>query len=211
MRKIKRVLSFLLAIVLVLGGLVASPTEVKAEGPNPMEGFPESFGAGTLVVNARDRVDMDNNNDPENFAFGEFSVAALPGELTLNDLLTQYSAVNFNAKIVEIEQSYEISEISYSFQVVVPFEDHEDFAVVEFIQGYPGSPISITNGNVVTFPLDMNLCKTYNSIEVKTPGMIYDDIKNYPISSINCNFKLDKKPPKRISINYLSAYLCELH
>lgn len=159
------------------------------ENVTPMDGFPASFGAGTLNVDSKNRVDMDNNNDPGNFASGEFSVATLPSGMTLNELITQYKTINFNAKIIDNPNSCKVSEVSYRFDVEV----NGEMASIEFVQGY-ASAIALTVGNNVTFTLDMDQCKTAEKIFVNVPpGWSYNDIKDATISAIACNFKLSTK------------------
>ncbi len=164
--------------------------------PTPMDGFPDSFGSGTLVVNARDRVDMDNNDEwnPGNmYASGEFSAASLPSGMTLSSLFSQYSAIDFKAKIVEDNGGCSVSEVTYSFEVEIPAGDHTDRASVKFRQGYDPA-VSLTKDTDVTFHLDMNACKSSDAVEVLVPaGMTYDDIKGYAIVGIACDFKLNKK------------------
>jgi len=164
--------------------------------PTPMDGFPDTFGSETLVVNARDRVDMDNNDEknPGNmYASGEFSVASLPSGMTLDSLLSQYSAIDFKAKIVEDNGGCSVSEVIYSFDVEIPVGNHTDRASVKFRQGYTPA-VSLARDTAVTFHLDMSACKTGNAVEVLVPaGMTYDDIKGYTIVGIACDFKLSKK------------------
>ncbi len=160
-----------------------------------MDGFPLSFGTGTLEVDNRDRVDMDNFIDDEMFATGGFSVAALPEGLTFEQLFSQYNTINFNAKIVGNDEGCKVEEISYSFSVEVPVDDHMEICAVEIIQGYP-TPIDLPVGENVTFQADLNTCFLFDAIHVNTPpgmGLTYNDIKDAPISMIMCNFKLDKK------------------
>lgn len=164
--------------------------------PTPMDGFPDTFGSETLVVNARDRVDMDNNDEknPGNmYASGEFSVASLPSGMTLDSLLSQYSAIDFKAKIVEDNEGCSVSEVTYSFEVEIPVGDHSDRASVKFRQGYD-PVVSLVRDTDVTFHLDMNACKSSETVEVFVPaGMTYADIKGYTIVGIACDFKLSKK------------------
>lgn len=164
--------------------------------PTPMDGFPDSFGSGTLVVNARDRVDMDNNDErnPGNmYASGEFSAASLPSGMTLSSLFSQYSAIDFKAKIVEDNGGCSVSEVIYSFDIEIPVGNHTDRASVKFRQGYDPA-VSLTKDTDVTFHLDMNECKTSDAVEVLVPaGMTYDDIRGYAIVGIACDFRLSKK------------------
>lgn len=154
------------------------------EGPEPElpEGFPESFGSGTLTVNAKDRVDADNNTDSENFAWTEFPASSLPSGLTLNGLLTGYNKVDFKVKMIANSANCSALEVSYKFEVMVGGEP----AAIEFIQGYPDPAISLPVGSVVTLPLDMNLCKEFNAVHVMMPdGVSFDQIKDLQISSMS--------------------------
>lgn len=190
-RIVAKILTFSVVAAIVFS---VNVLHVKADEP----AFPVNFGTGTLDVNARNRVDMDNyGGGSENYyASGEFSVAALPNNMTLDSLFSQYKCINFKAKIIEDNNECKVSEIVYSFDVEIPVEGSEpERASVRFVQGYP-TEVQLTAGQSVTFSLDMQTCKEYNSIELNVPegsNLSYDAIKGYEIVGIACDFKLSSK------------------
>lgn len=173
---------------------LASSYEFKLKDDPFWDGFPASFGTSTHTVNARNRVDMDNQHNDETWGEnfhtqGEFPVEELPPSITLNGLLTGYNGISFKAKIVDVYTGCKVDEVIYGFGV----ETSNGPAKVEFRQGYP-TPIALTKDAGVTFDLNMDICKEFNSIEILVPdGMTYNDIKNLSITSISAEFNLNQK------------------